>query len=146
MEGGAKLQGKVVTGVIGDDVHVIGIRILEHVLRDAGLEVVSLGAQVSQEEFVNSALETNADAILISSMSGHAKILIPGLREKCIEAGLTDILLYLGGHLVIGRGNWDEEEKEFNDMGINKVYSHSAMPSEVIKDLAADLALRRGRG
>ena len=144
MKSVGKLRGTVVTGVIGDDVHVVGIRILEHALRDAGFKVVALGVQVSQEEFINAAVETNADAILVSSLSGHAQILVPGLRDKCTEAGLTDILLYLGGQLVIGRAAWEDIENMFKDMGINRVYPPNVLPPQVITDLEADLSLRRG--
>lgn len=138
-----KFKGVLVTGVIGDDVHVVGIRILEHALRNAGFKIVPLGVQVSQEEFVNAALETNADAILISSISGHAQLLVPGLREKCMEAGLADILIYLGGHLVIHRTNIEEIEKKYKDIGINRVYPPEVMPPQIIKDLEADIKLRR---
>ena len=78
-----KSKGNIVTGVIGEDVHIVGIRIIEHALNDAGFKVNSLGAQVSQEEFLNAALETNADAILISSFSGHAELLVRSFRDKC---------------------------------------------------------------
>lgn len=143
MRGSKKLKGTVVTGVIGDDVHVIGIRILEHALREAGFRVVALGVQISQKEFIDAAVETNADAILISSLSGHAKILIPELRGKCTEAGLSGILLYLGGQLVIGRASWEHVENMFKTMGISRVYPPDILPPQVIRDLEADLLLRR---
>jgi len=132
-------SGTLVTGVIGDDVHVTGIRILEHALREAGFKIVSLGIQVGQEEFVQAALETKADAILVSSISGHAKILVDGLKDKCLEAGLTDTRLYLGGQLVIGEMSWQDQEKIFKDMGFDRVYPPDAMPDQVISDLKADL-------
>lgn len=139
MTGEKKTKATLVTGVIGDDVHVVGIRILEHALREAGFKVVALGVQVSQEEFIDAATETNADAILVSSLSGHAQILAPGLRDKCIEAGLSDIRLYLGGQLVIGKTAWEEVEKNFLDMGFNRVYPPGVLPPQVITDLQADL-------
>jgi methylaspartate mutase sigma subunit len=105
------LKGTVVTGVIGEDVHIVGIRIIEHALNDYGFKVHSLGAQVSQEEFINAALETDADAILVSSFSGHAEILVRSFRERCIEAGLNDIILYIGGSLLLSEERWDEVEK-----------------------------------
>lgn len=136
------MKRTLVTGVIGDDVHVVGIRILERVLRDSGFEVVALGCQVSQEEFINAAVETNADAILVSSLSGHAKILLPGFREKCTEVGLTDLFLYLGGQLVIGVTDWVDVEKIFKDLGFDRVYPSETRPSQVIADLEADLSTR----
>ena len=130
------------TGVIGDDVHVVGIRVLEHALRSAGFKVVALGVQVSQEEFINAAIETKADAIMVSSLSGHAQILTPGFRDKCKEAGLTDILLYLGGQLIIGRAPWENTEAIFKGMGFNRVYPSNTLPRQVITDLQADISSR----
>jgi methylaspartate mutase sigma subunit len=66
-------KGTLVTGVIGEDVHIMGIRIVEHALRDAGFRIVSLGAQVSQEQYIEAAVETNADAILVSSLGGRRR-------------------------------------------------------------------------
>ena len=53
---------KLVIGVIGADVHAVGISILQHAFEEAGFEVVNLGVMVSQEEYIAAAIETNADA------------------------------------------------------------------------------------
>jgi methylaspartate mutase sigma subunit len=135
-------KGTVVTGVIGDDVHVVGIRLLEHALKHAGYKVVPLGVQVSQEEFINAAIETGANAIMVSSLSGHAQMLVPGFREKCIEAGLVNMVLYLGGQLIIGRTPWEEVEKKYRDLGFDWVCPPNAPLSQVIQKLEADLAAR----
>lgn len=140
-EDGAK--GTLVTGVIGEDVHIIGIRIAEHALREAGFHIVSLGAQVPQEEFIEAAVETNADAILVSSLGGHAQILIPGLRDKCEEAGLKHILIYLGGQLIIGHSNWEDTEKVFKEMGVDRVYPPNVKLSQVVTDLETDCQRRK---
>ena len=87
----------VVIGTIGDDAHIIGGWVLAQVFKDAGFTVSFLGAMVPQEEFVNAAVETNADAILVSSSYGMGIIDCEGLRDRCIEAGLDDIILYAGG-------------------------------------------------
>lgn len=64
----------VVLGVIGADVHAVGNRILEMSLRQAGFKVVNLGVMVSQEEFINAAIESDAAAILVSSLYGHGEL------------------------------------------------------------------------
>ena len=133
--------GTLVTGVIGEDVHVTGIRILEHALRNAGFKINSLGIHNTQEDFINAAVETNADAIMISSLAGHAKLLVEGLREKCIEAGLENIRLYLGGQLVIHAEEWEKTEKTFKDMGFDRVYQPFVLPEPVIADLKKDLGI-----
>jgi methylaspartate mutase sigma subunit len=133
-----KDQCTVITGVIGEDVHIIGIRIVEHALRQAGFNVVPLGVQVSQEEFVEAAIETNARAILVSSLSGHAAILCQGLKEKCIEAGLEHVALYIGGQLVIGESDWSKVVKMFKELGFDRVYPPDQDLNDVIADLSAD--------
>jgi methylaspartate mutase sigma subunit len=134
------VKGIAVTGVIGEDVHVVGIRVIENALRDSGFKVHSLGAQVSQEEFIQAALETNADAILVSSLSGHAEILVHTFREKCVEAGLGNVILYIGGNLVLSEAQMANAENIFKDLGFDRVYLPGTTPYKVIEDLTADLA------
>jgi methanogenic corrinoid protein MtbC1 len=50
----------IVTGVAGDDIHVMGIRLVEHALKSAGARVVSLGVMTPVSEFVDAAVETAA--------------------------------------------------------------------------------------
>jgi methylaspartate mutase sigma subunit len=125
----------LVIGVIGEDVHVVGVRILEYALRDAGFNVVSLGAQVSQEEFINAAVEAAARAILVSSFSGHAESLVEGFREKCIEAGLKHLILLIGGYLGIEEKPWTEVEKRFTELGFDGVYPPGTTPTKTVEDL-----------
>lgn len=75
----------IVTGVIGADVHAVGNKILTYALEQAGFNVVNLGVMVAQEEYIEAAIETKADAILVSSLYGHGEIDCNGLREKCNE-------------------------------------------------------------
>lgn len=102
---------KLVIGVIGADVHAVGIRILDFAFTQAGFEVINLGVMVSQDEFINAAIETNADAIIVSSLYGHGELDCRGMRDKCIEAGIGDILLYIGGNIVVGKQKFEDVEK-----------------------------------
>jgi methylaspartate mutase sigma subunit len=137
-------QVTVVLGVIGADVHAIGNQILEHALHDAGIKVVNIGVMASQKEFVNAALETDADAIWVSSLYGHGELDCRGLREKLIEVGLGDILLYVGGNLVIGKQDWEKTRKLFKEMGFDRVYPPGTLPETAINDLKNDLAEKGG--
>lgn len=125
----------IVTGVIGADVHAVGNKILTFALEEAGFNMVNLGVMVSQEEFVEAAVETNADAILVSSLYGHGEIDCKGLREKCDEAGLTDIPLLAGGNLVVGKQDFEDVEKRFLAMGFTKVYPPNTELDTTITDL-----------
>ncbi len=131
----------VVMGVIGADCHAVGNKILDYAFTQAGFNVVNIGVLSSQEEFIQAAEETNAKAIIVSSLYGHGEIDCRGLREKCDEAGLKDILLYVGGNLVVGKHDWNEVQKKFYDMGFNRVYAPGTDPEIDIRDLRDDLNL-----
>lgn len=130
------MNGKtVVTGVIGADVHAVGNKILAYALEEAGFKVINLGVMVAQEEYIEAALETNADAILVSSLYGHGEIDCQGLRAKCDEAGLKEIPLLAGGNLVVGKQDFSDVEKRFIAMGFNRAYPPGTDVETCIEDL-----------
>lgn len=130
---------RVVLGVIGADCHAVGNKIIKSVLEPLGIDVVNLGVMVSQDEFIDAAIETNADAILVSSIYGHGEIDCVGFRGRCIERGLQDILLYVGGNLVIGKVDFEDVEKLFENMGFDRVFPPSVDLEEVANLLKADI-------
>lgn len=135
------MEKTIVLGVIGSDCHAVGNKILDFAFTQAGFNVINIGVLSPQEDFINAAIETNADAIMVSSLYGHGEIDCRGLREKCNEAGLENIILYAGGNLVVGKQDWKSVEKRFLDMGFNRVYPPGTAPETGIKDLKKDLGL-----
>lgn len=135
----ARYADNIVMGVIGSDSHAIGNRILSYAFTDAGFRVTNLGSFVSQEEFIKAAIETNARVISVSSLCGHAAIDCAGFKEKLIEAGLDEVLLYIGGILAVGKADWDETENSFREMGFDRVGRPTTRPAEIIAWLNEDL-------
>ena len=133
---------KLVIGVIGADVHAVGNTILQHAFEDAGFEVTNLGVMVSQEEYISAAIETAADAILVSSLYGHGELDCRGLRDKC-EAGLKGILLYVGGNIVVGKQPFNEVEKRFKAMGFDRVFGPGTAPETTIAALYEDFGMQK---
>jgi methylaspartate mutase S subunit len=129
----------VITGTVGKDAHVIGTKILSRALREAGFNVVELGILTPPEEFINAAIETGADAILMSSLYGMGEQDVQGFKGKCIEAGLDDVLLYIGGNLSVGRHDFKEVEEIFKKLGFDRVYPPACDVNQPIDDLRADL-------
>ena len=129
----------LVTGTVGQDAHVIGVKILSRFLKDNGYNVVELGGLTSPEEFIQAAQETAADAILVSSLYGMAEYDLTGFKDKCLEAGLDNVLLYLGGNLAVGRHDFQDDEKKFKAMGFDRVYPSEIDLSIVLEDLKNDL-------
>jgi len=132
----------LVTGVIGSDTHIVGNRILSMALEKAGYKVVALGALTPAAEFVKAAVETDADAILVSSLYGQGELDCRGFRDLCIEAGLEDILVYVGGNLVVGKQTWGEVEARFVAMGFDRAFPPGTRTDDVIRILAQDFAAR----
>ena len=129
---------KLVLGVIGSDCHAVGNKILDYSLTDAGYEVINIGVLSPQEDFINAAVETNADAILVSSLYGQGELDCRGLREKCDEAGLKGIKLYVGGNIVVGKQNIDEVKVRFEKMGFDRVYPPGTSIDTTLRDLKED--------
>ncbi len=132
----------VVTGTVGKDAHVIGTKILSRALRDAGFNVVELGILTPPEEFIKAALENKADAILMSSLYGMGENDVKGFKEKCLEAGLKDMLLYIGGNLGVGKHDFKDDEVKFKELGFDRVYPPASDVKTTIADLWADLKAR----
>ncbi len=131
----------VVIGVIGADVHAVGNKIIDFVLQKNGYNVVNIGVLSSQTDFIDAAIETNADAILVSSLYGHGEMDCRGFRDKCNEAGLSNIKLYVGGNIVVGKQNFEEVEKRFLKMGFDRAYPPGTSIEGTLKDLEKDLGI-----
>lgn len=134
-------QKTVVLGVIGSDVHAVGNRILDFAFTQAGFKVINIGVLATQEDFIHSAIETNADALLVSSLYGHGEMDCRGLREKCQETGIGSIIIYVGGNLVVGKQDFESVKERFLAMGFDRVYPPGTLPDIPIEDLRKDLGM-----
>lgn len=142
-----KLAGiRVAIGTIGDDIHVVGITILAHSLRNAGAEVVQLGVQTTPEEFVDAVVQEDVDAVFVSSLNGHARHFSERLMLLLKRQGATDVLLYAGGNLAVSaEANWEDTEAFFRDLGFTRAYPPNTHPSVPIADLATDVLSLGGK-
>ncbi len=129
----------IITGTVGVDAHVIGTKIVSKVLRENKFNVIALGAQTPAEEFIKAAQETAADAMVISSLYGMAEMDLQGFRDKCKEAGIGEILLYIGGILGVGTRDLKEDEAAFKKLGFDRVYPPESDINKFIQDLCVDL-------
>ena len=131
----------VVIGVIGADVHAVGNKIIDYVLTENGYNVVNIGVLSSQEDFINAAIETDAKAILISSLYGHGEMDCRFMREQCEEAGLENVKLYVGGNIVVGKQDFEDVEKRFKKMGFDRVYPPGVKIERALEDLREDIGI-----
>ncbi len=113
---------KVVTGVVGNDIHVVANRLMELSLTARGFEVFNLGVNTHLEEFFDAAVETGAEVLLISSLNGEAEGW--GREVKQIKARyerLDHIIMMIGGNLTVGAGNAEDIVPRYKRYGFDLV-------------------------
>lgn len=133
-------QGRVVIGVIGDDIHIVGNRIMQLALEESGFWVFNLKTRNRPEHFCQAALETNADAVFVSSLNGEGEYWCANFRQQFVDAGIGEILLYVGGNVVVGKRPTDEVTALFKSYGFDRVYHQQPDIGVAIADLLEDLS------
>ncbi len=113
---------KVVTGVVGNDIHVVANRLIDLSLQARGFEVFNLGVNTYLEEFFDAAVETGADVLLISSLNGEAEGW--GREVKLLKSkykGLDHLIMMIGGNLTVGSGDAEDIIPKYKNYGFDLV-------------------------
>jgi len=114
---------KVVTGVVGNDIHVVANRLIELSLNARGFEVFNLGVNTYLEEFFDAVVETGADVLLISSLNGEAEGWSREIKLlKASYKNLDNLVMMIGGNLVVGSGDADEIVPKYKNYGFDLVF------------------------
>jgi len=114
---------KVVTGVVGNDIHVVANRLIELSLNARGFEVFNLGVNTYLEEFFDACVETGADVLLISSLNGEAEGWAREVKLlKSKYKTLDNIVMMIGGNLVVGSGDADVIVPKYKNYGFDLVF------------------------
>ena len=115
---------KVVTGVVGNDIHVVANRLIDISLQARGFEVFNLGVNTYLEEFLDAVIETNADVLLISSLNGEAEGWCREVKILKSKYGnlLDDVVFMIGGNLVVGTGSDEDIVPKFKEYGFDLVF------------------------
>ena len=113
---------KVVMGVVGNDVHVVANRLIDISLHQRGFEVFNLGVNTYLEEFIDAAVETRADVVLISSLNGEAEGWSRDLPILKSKYNLHDIIFVIGGNLSVGEATQEEIVPKFKEYGFDLVF------------------------
>ena len=113
---------KVVTGVIGNDIHVVANRLMDLSLTARGYEVFNLGVNTYLEEFFDAAVETGANIMLISSLNGEAEGWSREVKLlKSKYKSLDKLTMMIGGNLTVGSGNAEDIVQRFKNYGFDLV-------------------------
>jgi methylaspartate mutase sigma subunit len=135
----------VVLASIPSDSHMWNLVFLEMLLAEAGHVVINLGPCTPLELVVDTAIQNQADAVVISSVNGHAHLDAPAIaaavRADSRCAGLT---LIIGGKLgVRGEANIGHVPSLIA-AGFDEVFESGATPpANQRKELLRLLSLKR---
>lgn len=129
----------MVIGVIGDDIHIVGNRIMQLALEESGCHVFNLRTRNRPEHFVQAALEVNAHAVFVSSLNGEGEHWCADFRRRFTDAGLDRTLLYVGGNVVVGNRPEPEVVRLFKSYGFDRVYHQRPDIGAAIAELFEDL-------
>jgi len=113
---------KVVTGVVGNDIHVVANRLIDLSLKARAYEVYNLGVNTHLEEFFDAVVETGAEVLMISSLNGEAEGW--GREVKLLKSkykDLDDVIMMIGGNLVVGSGNTEDIVARYKKYGFDLV-------------------------
>ncbi len=113
---------RVVTGVVGNDIHVVANRLIEISLKERGFEVFNLGVNTYLEEFIDAVIETDADVLLISSLNGEAEGWSRDLLFLKSRFDLDGVLFAIGGNLSVGEAKEEEIIPKYRAYGYDLVF------------------------
>ena len=133
---------KVVTGVVGNDIHVVANRLIDISLEERGFEVFNLGVNTYLEEFVDAVIETDADVLLISSLNGEAEGWCRDLGILKGKFDLDKVVFMIGGNLGVGEMDPEEIGPKYRDYGFDLVF-HQTDLNEGLDTLEKFLEARR---
>ena len=93
-----RLRGRKIV-VSSTDVHEFAEFLLVSTLEAVGGDVVDFGINRDPEDIVKVALETNAEAVVVTTHNGVARSFATKLLEELDRAGIGDTDIYMGGVL-----------------------------------------------
>ncbi len=112
---------------------------MELALQGSGFEVFNLRTCNRPQHFSEAAIEVNAHAVFVSSINGEGEYWCANFRGHFEPLGLSDLILYVGGNLIVGNRPEHEVIALFRGYGFDRVYHRHADIETAIADLERDL-------
>src|SRR4029077_12026660 len=130
----------VLLAKLGLDTHTVGLTVVAHALRDAGMEVIFTGLKQTPEAIPSAAIQEDVAAAGISSLpAGHTRSL-PRLARLLREQGGGEKLLLAGGVIP------QEDLPLLAQAGYARVFTMGTDTREIVAYLAHWWAQPRAAG
>lgn len=122
---------RILLAKLGLDTHTVGITVIAHALRDAGMEVIFTGLKQTPEMVAAAAIQEDVDVVGVSSLSaGHMRS-IPRLAELLQAQDAGDRLLIVGGVIP------EEDQTLLRAAGVARIFTMGTDTREIVDYLQA---------
>jgi len=101
-------QGRVVIGTVKGDLHDIGKNLVASMLEGCGFEVINLGVNISDEQFVKAIKENKADIICMSALLTTTMVYMKDIIQLLIKTGLRNQVKVMVGGAPVNQDFADE--------------------------------------
>ena len=127
---------RVLLAKLGMDTHTVGVTVIGHALREAGMEVIFTGLKQTPEMVCAAAVQEDVDVVGISTLSaGHTRSL-PKLARLLREAGAGDKLLVAGGVIP------EEDKPILEEAGVDRIFTMGSDTRDIVAYLESWWAQR----
>jgi methylmalonyl-CoA mutase C-terminal domain/subunit len=117
---------RVLLAKLGLDTHTVGVTVIAHALRDAGMEVIFTGLKQSAATVAATAVQEDVDVVGVSSLSAAHMRHIPELARLLREQGAGDKLLIVGGVVP------EEDQAALHAAGVARIFTMGASTQDII--------------
>ena len=117
---------RVLLAKLGLDTHTVGVTVIAHALRDAGMEVIFTGLKQSAATVAATAVQEDVDVVGVSSLSAAHMRHIPELARLLREQGAGDKLLIVGGVVP------EEDQAALREAGVARIFTMGASTQDII--------------
>src|SRR5712692_64662 len=124
---------RVLVAKPGLDGHDRGAKVIARALRDAGMEVIYTGIRQTPEMIVETALQEDVDAVLLSILSGAHMAIFPRVMELFKAQQVDDVLVVAGGILP------DEDIPAIKALGIQGCFGPGTPTDDIIAFVRANI-------
>lgn len=117
---------RVVVAKPGLDGHDVGAKVLCRALMDAGMEVTYTGLRRSPRDIARVAVDTGADVVGLSMLSGAHLALARKVIEELAKAGAKDVVVIAGGNIPEG------DHQTMKEAGVAEVFSTGSSLDDIV--------------
>lgn len=117
---------RVLLAKLGLDTHTVGVTVIAHALRDAGMEVIFTGLKQSAATVAATAVQEDVDVVGVSSLSAAHMRHIPELARLLREQGAGDKLLIVGGVVP------EEDQAALHAAGVARIFTMGASTQDIV--------------